>query len=176
MRRVWLLAVLGILIFAIPMVEAQTNYAVLRGVVTDPQHLAIPHARVKLTLVKTAEVRKLSANEQGVYEAGGLLPGAYLLEAESQGFAVARRSLQLEVGQQATLDVSLTVGPDSQTVTAVTAAELLKTSDASVGEVVDQRAVAQLPLNGRMLVDLMLTVPGAHISHGAQTGDMNPLY
>ena len=60
--------------------------------------------------------------------------------------------------------------------TAVAAAELLKTADASVGEVVDQRAVAQLPLNGRMLVDLMLTVPGAHLSHGAQTGDMNPLY
>jgi hypothetical protein len=106
----------------------------------------------------------------------GLLPGAYLLEAESKGFAVARRSLQLEVGQQVTLDVMLNVGADKQTVTAVAAAELLKTSDASVGEVVDQRAVAQLPLNGRMLVDLMLTVPGAHVSHGAQTGDMNPLY
>src|SRR6202020_3438774 len=54
--------------------------------------------------------------------------------------------------------------------------ELLKTQDASVGEVVDQRSVDSLPLNGRMLIDLVLTVPGAHISHGAQTGDMNPLY
>jgi hypothetical protein len=178
MRRAWLLAILGVAICAIPIstLEAQTNYAVLRGVVTDPQHLAIPHAMVTLTSVKTGEAREVTANGQGVYEAGGLLPGAYLLEAKSQGFAAARRSLQLEVGQQATLDVALTVGPDSQTVTAVAAAELLKTSDASVGEVVDQRAVAQLPLNGRMLVDLMLTVPGAHMSHGAQTGDMNPLY
>ncbi len=178
MRRAWLLAILGVVIFSISVatLEAQTNYAVLRGVVTDPQHLVIPGATVTLTLVKTAEARKVTANGQGVYEAGGLLPGTYLLEAKSQGFATARRSLQLEVGQQATLDVALSVGPDSQTVTAVAAAELLKTSDASVGEVVDQRAVAQLPLNGRMLVDLMLTVPGAHISHGAQTGDMNPLY
>ncbi|MCU1226741.1 MAG: TonB-dependent receptor [Edaphobacter sp.] len=155
---------------------AQTNYVVLRGVVEDPQHLAIPHAGVTLTAVKTGAERKVTANAQGVYEVGGLLPGTYLLEAGSKGFAVARRSLQLEVGQQATLDVMLTVGPDSQTVTAVAAAELLKTADASVGEVVDQRAVAQLPLNGRMLVDLMLLVPGAHLSHGAQTGDMNPLY
>ena len=157
-------------------VGAQTNYATLGGVVMDPQHLAIPHAKVTLTAVKTGAERVVVASGQGVYEAGGLLPGAYLVQAESQGFAVARRSLQLEVGQQATLDVLLTVGPDTQTVTAVAAAELLKTADASVGEVVDQRAVAQLPLNGRMLVDLMLTVPGAHLSHGAQSGDMNPLY
>ena len=54
--------------------------------------------------------------------------------------------------------------------------ELLKTQDASVGEVVDQHSVDSLPLNGRMLIDLVLTVPGAHISHGAATGDMNPLY
>ena len=176
MRRTWLLPILSIVVCVIPFAAAQTNYAVLRGVVTDPQHLAIPHAVVKLTSVRTGEVRDITANEQGIYEAGGLLPGSYLLEAKSQGFAMTRRSLQLEVGQQATLDVGLVVGPDSQTVTAVAAAELLKTADASVGEVVDQRAVAQLPLNGRMLIDLMLTVPGAHISHGAQTGDMNPLY
>ncbi|HWW97117.1 MAG TPA: carboxypeptidase regulatory-like domain-containing protein [Edaphobacter sp.] len=155
---------------------AQTNYATLSGVVMDPQHLAIPHAKVTLTAVETGAERAVVANGQGVYEAGGLLPGSYLVRAESSGFAAARRSLQLEVGQQTTLDVMLTVGPDSQTVTAVAAAELLKTADASVGEVVDQRGVAQLPLNGRMLVDLMLTVPGAHLSHGAQSGDMNPLY
>ena len=155
---------------------AQTNYAALGGVVMDPQRLAIPHARVTLMAVKTGAERVVVANAQGVYEASGLLPGAYLVQAESRGFATTRRSLQLEVGQQVTLDVMLAVGPDTQTVTAVTTAELLKTADASVGEVVDQRAVAQLPLNGRMLVDLMLTVPGAHVSHGAQTGDMNPLY
>jgi hypothetical protein len=154
----------------------QTNYVALRGVVMDPQHLPIPHASVKVTLVKTRTERDVTANAHGEYEVGGLLPGAYLIEAESKGFAVARRSLQLEVGQDATLEMMLKVGPDSQAISAVAAAELLKTSDASVGEVVDQRSVAQLPLNGRMLVDLMLTVPGAHISHGAQTGDMNPLY
>jgi hypothetical protein len=54
--------------------------------------------------------------------------------------------------------------------------DLLKATDASVGEVVEAAAVRNLPLNGRMMVDLVLTVPGAHMSHGAQTGDMNPLY
>jgi hypothetical protein len=51
---------------------------------------------------------------------------------------------------------------------------LLRTTDASVGEVIEPAAIRNLPLNGRMLIDLVLTVPGAHESHGAQTGDMNP--
>jgi len=173
-RFLWL--ALFVVMAMVVRADAQTNYVAVRGVVMDPQHLVIPHALVKLTVIKTGAERLVVADGQGVYEASGLLPGAYLLEVESKGFAVARRSLQLEVGQQLTLDVSMAVGPESQTVTAADAAELLKTSDASVGEVVDQRAVAQLPLNGRMLVDLMLTVPGAHLSHGAQAGDMNPLY
>jgi len=155
---------------------SQANYVALRGVVMDPQHLPIPHASVKLTLVNTGAERAVTADGHGAYEVDGLLPGSYIVQAESKGFAIARRSLQLEVGQDATFDVMLAVGPDTQTISAVAASELLRTSDASVGEVVDQRSVSQLPLNGRMLVDLMLTVPGAHVSHGAQTGDMNPLY
>jgi hypothetical protein len=80
------------------------------------------------------------------------------------------------VGQQATIDVALGLGNDNQTVTVQASGELLKTQDASVGEVVDQRSVESLPLNGRMLIDLVLTVPGAHLSHGAATGDMSTLY
>jgi hypothetical protein len=167
--------ILALFVFA-SVAGAQSNFASLGGVVMDPQHLAIPQAKVTVTSVKTGAKRVVAADRLGVYEVGGLLPGAYVLEAESQGFSVARRSLELEVGQQATLDVLLTVGPETQTVTAMAAAELMKTADASVGEVVDQRAVAQLPLNGRMLVDLMLTVPGAHVGMGAQTGQTNPLY
>src|ERR1035441_9479957 len=160
-KRPWLLAILYCFAVAARL-DAQTNYVVLRGVVMDPQHLAIPYARVTLTRVATAEERKVTTNAHGEYEIGALLPGAYLLLAESKGFAVAQRSLQLEVGEQVTLDVTLKVGPNTETVTAVAAAELLKTADASVSGVVDQRSVTQLPLNGRMLVDLMLTVPGAH--------------
>ena len=53
---------------------------------------------------------------------------------------------------------------------------MLDKTDASVGEVIEPTSVANLPLNGRMLIDLVLTVPGAHLSHGAQAGDMSPLY
>ena len=49
-------------------------------------------------------------------------------------------------------------------------------TDASVGEVVEPKSIQELPLNGRMLIDLVLTVPGAHVGFGAQTGQTNPLY
>ncbi len=156
--------------------SAQTNYVSLRGSVVDPQNLGLPGAIVKLTEERTGQQREAAANAQGGYEIGGLLPGSYVLEAGSPGFSITKREVLLEVGQQATVDVMLQIGPAKDSVTAEAARELLKTTDASVGEVVDQRSVSQLPLNGRMLVDLMLTVPGAHVSHGAQTGDMNPLY
>ena len=46
----------------------------------------------------------------------------------------------------------------------------------AVGEVVEPKSIQELPLNGRMLIDLVLTVPGAHVGFGAQTGETNPLY
>jgi len=45
-----------------------------------------------------------------------------------------------------------------------------------LGEVVESKSIQAQPLNGRMLLDLAVTVPGWHVSHGAQAGDMNPLY
>ena len=124
----------------------------------------------------TGAAREVVSNATGLYEIAGLQPGSYVLTVDSQGFAQTRENIVLEVGQQATLDIGLRINKESQTVLVNASGELLKTQDASVGEVVDQRSVDSLPLNGRMLIDLVLTVPGAHISHGAATGDMNPLY
>src|SRR5262249_13148401 len=92
------------------------------------------------------------------------------------GFSTVRRELTVEVGQHMTLDLTLTVTERHESVAVVGAAESLKTQDVSLGEVVESRSVRDLPLNGRMLVDLALTVPGSHLGHGAQSGDMSALY
>jgi hypothetical protein len=156
--------------------QAQSNYAVVRGSILDPQRRPIAGARVNLTAAETGADREVVSNAAGLYEIVGLQPGAYTLTVDSAGFKRASQTIDLEVGQQATLDLQMHLGSDSQTVTVKESAELLKTQDASVGEVVDQRSVDSLPLNGRMLIDLVLTVPGAHISHGAAVGDMSSLY
>jgi hypothetical protein len=161
---------------ALPAASAQSNYAVVRGSILDPQHRPIAGGHVQITAADTGAQREVTSNSDGLYAIAGLQPGAYSLAVDSNGFARGTAMIHLEVGQQATLDLRLHVGAEVQTIQVGASSELLKTQDSSVGEVVDQRSVDSLPLNGRMLIDLVLTVPGAHISHGAATGDMNPLY
>ncbi len=175
MRKLFLLIVC--LAAATCVATAQSNLAVVRGSVYDPHHRAIPGAHIHITSNNTGLEREVVSNDAGLYEIAGLQPGAYQLTVDSTGFRNASQDINLEVGQQASIDLELRLAGDSQTVTVQAAAgELLKTQDSSVGAVVDQRSVDSLPLNGRMMIDLVLTVPGAHISHGAATGDMNPLY
>ena len=170
--------VLAVLCLAIAPIttHAQSNYAVVRGSILDPQHRSIIGARIHITAKGTGAERDVVSNSTGFYEIAGLQPGAYTLTVDSPGFKQTQQTIELEVGQQVTLDLQLSLGTETQIVTVQATGELLKTEDASVGEVVDQRSVDSLPLNGRMLIDLVLTVPGAHISHGAAVGDMSSLY
>jgi hypothetical protein len=87
--------------------------------------------------------------------------------------AVARHDPRLEVGQSVRLDLALTLGENRTTIDVGARAETATTQDASLGEVVEANSVANLPLNGRMLLDM---APVSHVGHGAQTGTMNPLY
>ena len=155
---------------------AQSNYAVLGGSISDPQQRPISGAAVQLKAANTGAIRHVVTNEQGLFEVPGLLPGDYQLSMQAQGFAPAKESLRLEVGQQLTVAVRLKLGSVDETVEVDAPVEVLRTKDASVGEVIEPQSIRELPLNGRMLIDLVLTVPGAHVGHGAQTGDMNPLY
>ena len=158
-------------------VLGQSNYAVLNGTVVDPQQRAVEGATVQLTSTDTQLVRRASSNDQGTFQIPGLLPGEFEIAVEAFGFARVTRKLRLEVGQQLTFDLSLTLASVSSTVDIqANSVDVLRTSDASVGEVIEPTAIRNLPLNGRMLIDLVLSVPGAHMSHGAQAGAMNPLY
>jgi hypothetical protein len=157
-------------------VLAQSNFATLSGTVQDPQGGPVTGAKLSLTSAATGEFRNAMVNSAGLFEIAGLKPGAYQLDVRASGFADVERTVELEVGQQMRLDLTLSVGEKREAVDIVGRAEVLKTSDASLGEVVENKSVEELPLNGRMLLDLALTVPGAHQGHGAQAGDMNPLY
>ncbi|KAA6456463.1 hypothetical protein DYQ86_25350 [Acidobacteria bacterium AB60] len=154
----------------------QNNYAVVRGAVTDPHRKAVVGAHIHIVSAETSAGREVTSNESGLYEIAGLQPGAYTLTVNSTGFSQVSEGIHLEVGQQATLDFALQVGSQEQTVEVTASTEVLKTQDSSVGAVVEKHSVDSLPLNGRMLIDLVMTVPGAHLSHGAASGDMSALY
>ena len=172
--RVAILVSMGL---AASLAMSQSNYAMLSGTVLDPQNHPIPQVDVLLTSIATQVERHANTNEVGIFQVTGLWPGEYKLSIQSRGFAELSRNLRLEVNQQLNLDVTLKVASVIGTVdVAALATEVLNTTDPSTGEVIEPTAIRNLPLDGRMLVDLVLTVPGAHASHGAQTGDMNPLY
>jgi hypothetical protein len=156
--------------------NAQSNFATIEGRIADSSQKPVSGARVEVRAKATGALRATVTNEAGLFELASLPPAEYTVEAQAPGFSPLKREVTVEVGQQMTLDLTLTVSEHREAVAVTASAEALKTQDVSLGEVVESRSVRDLPLNGRMLVDLALTVPGAHIGHGAQTGDMNALY
>ena len=177
MRKITHLSLFLVLLSASSTALGQSNYARLSGTVFDPQQQAVPGASVQLTSDSTHASRHGTTNDQGMFQVNGLLPGQYKFSVHAAGFAALTQTITLEVGQQMTLDVTLKLSSVSSTVEVNTdTVNVLRTTDASVGEVVEPTSIQNLPLNGRMLIDLALTVPGTHESHGAQAGDMSPLY
>jgi Carboxypeptidase regulatory-like domain len=154
----------------------QSNYAGVTGTVTDSQALPVVKATVQFKALSTGAIRVVTTNDKGLFYAPALSPDDYELITEAPGFASVTQSLHLEVGQKLAIEISLKVGTVKEGVQVTGLADVLRTADASVGEVIEPKSIQELPLNGRMLVDLVLTVPGAHIGFGAQTGETNPLY
>jgi hypothetical protein len=167
---------LAILLAACAAVCAQSNFATLSGRVQDPSQTPVSGARVTVTAKATAATRVAATNHEGLFELPNLVPGEYSLQVSATGFSDQQRDVVLEVGQHMGLDLTVQIGQKYESVQVVASAENLKTQDVSLGEVVEPKSMQDLPLNGRMLIDLALTVPDAHVGMGAQTGDSSPLY
>jgi len=155
---------------------AQSNYAAVSGTVKDSQSLPVVHAKVNFKALSTGATRSVTTNDAGIFYAPALLPDDYEVTTTASGFAPVMQRVHVEVGQKLALDVSLKIGAVREGVEVSSTPEILHTTDAAVGEVVEPKSIQELPLNGRMLIDLVLTVPGAHVGFGAQTGQTNPLY
>ena len=155
---------------------AQSNFATISGRIEDASHRPIDRAQVTITAKDNGAIRTLTSNSDGLFEAVSLMPGDYSIEIGSPGFTTISRSATLEVNQRMGIDFTMEPGQRRESVAVAATPETLKTQDTSLGEVVERRSIQELPLNGRMLLDLVLTVPDAHQGHGAQTGTMNPLY
>jgi hypothetical protein len=168
----WVLLLVSICLCA----QGQSNFASITGRVEDASHASVSAAHVRVRAKDTGADRSVNSNADGMFQFANLLPGTWVLEAGAPGFSRFSREITLEVGQNMGLDIALAVSEKQDAVAVSASAEILKTQDVSLGEVVEPKSIQDLPLNGRMLIDLALTVPGAHLGHGAQTGDMNPLY
>jgi Carboxypeptidase regulatory-like domain len=149
-------------------VYAQGSTASLTGTVRDEQGLVAPGAAVTLAATENTFSRTVTTDASGAFEFAGLLPGGYKMPIELAGFAPKAVNVSIAVNQRVRLDVVLQAGVVAQQVEVTTTVPLLHVSDASLGEVIDQQQVSELPLNGRQVLELALLVTGAHTSHGAQ--------
>jgi hypothetical protein len=141
-------------------VHAQVDRATLSGLVTDTGGGALPGATVVVTNLATEVESRQVTSEVGGYQVVNLIPGRYRVEVELNGFKKSSQVVTLEVGQRGRVDVELAVGSFAETVTVAESPQLLAANDASLGAVIPQMQVANLPLAIRNWDDLLALVPG----------------
>ncbi len=158
------------LLLLLPRLSAQTSTGEIQVTVTDPTQAVIPNAQVLVRGAQTGNVaRTLTTNGEGIAVAPLLKPDIYNLEISSQGFdTLIQKGVVLHVGD--ILDVRLTLHPGSaaQSVTVVGQAPLVEDKSGTLTQVMDQRQIIQLPLNGRDYLQLANLAPGAVPSAGSR--------
>jgi hypothetical protein len=129
---------------------AQTSTSQISGVVRDPSGAVVPGVAVTITNEATGVVQKQNTTEAGVYAFPAIPVGSYSIRAEASGFrALVRTGNVVQVNTPLTVDLTMEVGAATESVEVSASAEVLQTSSATLGNVVEQRAVVNLPLNGR---------------------------
>jgi hypothetical protein len=146
-----------------PLAHAQsTELGTISGTVTDPAGAVIPGANVKVTSIGTNVVRETATDSAGTFAARSLVPGIYRVEVSAPSFASqVQDNIKLDVNATVTLTFSLTVGQVNQQVEVQAQGALLQTEESSVGTVVSNTQMVELPLNGRDFNDLTKLTPGA---------------
>lgn len=152
------------LIIAASWLPGQVEQGIILGTVTDPQAARVPNAVITFTNQDTNIQTQSKTGDAGDFRSIPLRPGVYTLTVEAAGFrTVSRRGIRVEIQQEARVDVTLDIGSTSEAVTVSAAASLLQTSEASRGQVVDSKKIADLPLNGRDYLQLALLTAGTNV-------------
>ncbi len=140
----------------------QFTTASLGGTVRDSSGAAIPDAAVKIQSTQTGASQSQQTNQDGGFIFTALQVGSYELHVEKTGFAgYDQKGITLTVNQAATQIVTLNVGSVSKVVTVTSDASIISTHDATAGQLVDQKKIVDLPLNGREVQSLLYLAPGA---------------
>src|SRR6185295_14713633 len=142
-------------------VSAQVTTADIVGRVTDATGAVLPGVTITVENVGTHDVRSLPSNETGDYVFNLLPIGTYTIKVELQGFTSQSTRATLSAGDRFRFDAKLTVGQVSENVTVVGESPLLQTETATLSALVTEKAVQDLPVNGRNFVRLVQLVPGA---------------
>jgi hypothetical protein len=138
------------------------NNAQIHGSVQDPSGAVVTGAQVVATSTSTGSTESTVSGSDGSFVLADLQVGGYKLEVSAAGFKkYLQTGINLEVGQNVQVNVSLKIGAASQVVQVSADAAMVETQDTSISEVMDQQRIVDLPLNGRQATDLILLSGGA---------------
>ena len=162
-------------LLASPFASAQTDTGRIAGVVRDPAGAVVSGANVTAKNERNGEERTATTDAEGVYQIPALKASNYTVTVTAPNFAANTfTNVQINVGQEQKLDVSLSAGGVTEDVTVVAGATeaAIDTGSARMGATVNEREVVGLPLNGRQLSQLYLQAPGTVNSGSGTFGDI----
>ena len=158
--------VLGGIMLGAGLALAQVATGTISGTVRDSSGAVVAAATVTATNRDTGLVRTVTSGPDGHYQLSSLPVGIYDLRAEAVGFQTrVQQGLNLSVGAEAVMNFTMSVGAVQETVTVNADAPLLDTTTASLGGLVNERQVTELPLNGRSFNSLALLETGVTVQH-----------
>jgi len=153
--------------------SGQTPTGTVQGTVTDSTGAVIPGARIVITNIHTNEAKELRTGPSGRYVQPFLLPGTYTVLAEQNGFRPQRQeNVKLNVGQNRSVDLTLEVGAVTQEIQVSGAPPPLDVNTSSIGQVIENKRIMDLPLNGRSVFALANLTPGVNPTGGGATPHM----
>jgi hypothetical protein len=133
----------------------------IRGVVADPTGAVLPGASVTLINAATGAKLTTSSDAQGVYNLPVLAVGQYAIEVTANGFQPFRgNGLKIDINSALTVDVTMQLATQSETVEVDANTAQVETTDTQIGQTIDSKQVAEIPLNGRSYTDLLAIQAG----------------
>jgi hypothetical protein len=149
---------------------SQAARGTISGEVRDPSAAVIPDAKITLTEIRTNQEYSAKTDESGFYAIINLAPGSYTLAAQAKDFKrFVQEGIQLATGESIRVDPTLMVGSPSENVTVTSDAPLLRSESGSLGQVVSNRSIIELPLNGRNFLGLVGLAAGVANPPGGST-------
>src|ERR1019366_2996646 len=166
--------VFAVFVMSAMVVSAQLPTGTFLGVVKDSSGAVVPDVTITIRNVDTGLSRTATTNSDGDYRVLALPVGNYAVNVEKAGFKPeTRQGLKLEVSQEAVINFTLEVGTAAQAITVTGEAPIVNTTSGSLGGLVDEQRVADLPLNGRNYINLTLLQTGITLQgskSSAETG------
>lgn len=162
-RGLWVTSVVAILLLTMSAAPGlgQRVYGTIGGTATDASGAAVAEATVTLTNLDNGGKHSITTDTSGNYTFVNIQPGRYKLESEKAGFKkFVREPIPVQIESGLRVDISLVVGSQTETVEVTSEVPLLQPETNSLGQVVEQRSVTELPLNGRNPLALVALVPG----------------